>query len=334
MIEHLDYDYDKVGNRTRRTRVTPTGGETTTYAYNETNQLCWRHTAASTNTCGSPPAGATTFSYDAAGHQLTGDTTSAWDSFGRLSGVGGQAVTNLAPTNGELTGHGPTRFQNDLLGLARIDSIGSSDTTSIQRDPQTGRPVSQITNGEKRFYLQDHLGSTTALTTPSGTVARSYTYDPDGNTSSTGTGPEASLRFAAGHAIDGTGLYHFGARYYDPRTARWTQADPIQQLSSLTERPGYGYAAGDPINGADPSGCWSFKQLVGCVQGCALRHCDDPNALNSCDLPTGWKEVTQWLSCIGTGCGSGTKKFFGCVNRCFRDQWGGKFPFRYVPIIS
>jgi len=49
-----------------------------------------------------------------------------------------------------------------------------------------------------------------------------------------------------------TGLYHVGAREYDPRTARWLQRDPIDASSGDSNL--YRYGGNDPINGVDPSG--------------------------------------------------------------------------------
>ena len=61
----------------------------------------------------------------------------------------------------------------------------------------------------------------THLVNPSGTVVKSYTYDPWG-TASPGTGTVTSnIRFAGAYA-DPNGLTKFGARYYDPSTASVT----------------------------------------------------------------------------------------------------------------
>jgi RHS repeat-associated protein len=68
------------------------------------------------------------------------------------------------------------------------------------------------------------------------TISRTYSYDPDGTTTTTGSGPNSDLRFAAGHRLPG-GLYHFGARFYNPTTARRTQQDPRNRTASLTDVP-------------------------------------------------------------------------------------------------
>jgi RHS repeat-associated protein len=50
------------------------------------------------------------------------------------------------------------------------------------------------------------------------------------------------------------GLYHFGARYYDPTTGRWTQQDPLGHLGSTTQGNRFLFAGTDPINHGDPNG--------------------------------------------------------------------------------
>jgi RHS repeat-associated protein len=61
-----------------------------------------------------------------------------------------------------------------------------------------------------------------------------------------------NLLFASGHQAGN--LYHFGARYYDPGTATWTQQDPINQIASLTEANRYTYTGGNPVDEGDPTG--------------------------------------------------------------------------------
>ena len=48
------------------------------------------------------------------------------------------------------------------------------------------------------------------------------------------------------------GLYHVGARAYDPRTARWLQRDPIDIASGDPNL--YRYCGNEPVNWTDPDG--------------------------------------------------------------------------------
>ncbi|MCA1822399.1 MAG: RHS repeat-associated core domain-containing protein [Pseudonocardia sp.] len=100
------------------------------------------------------------------------------------------------------------------------------------------------------------------LTDPSGTLVDTYSYDPYGtNTYSTGTVPNP-YRYAGGFQDPQTGLYHFGARYYDSTTGRWTQRDP-----SGRDANAYAYVGGDPVNRVDPNGTFSWKDAAGIVLG-------------------------------------------------------------------
>jgi RHS repeat-associated protein len=53
-------------------------------------------------------------------------------------------------------------------------------------------------------------------------------------------------------------MYHFGARFYDPSLARWTQEDPLAAVASRQDANRYAYAGGNPVMNADPSGLFSL----------------------------------------------------------------------------
>ena len=259
------YTYDAAGNRTQRVRTVGSTTTTTNYAYNNANQVCQSVTGASAGTCGTPPSGATTYSYDGAGQRTT-SPSAAYDPLQRLTTLGGTALGYMSPGNGELVSYGTTSFQNTMLGLARIIP-GSGTATDVIRTPD-GAPVAQrlgATNKQQLFT--DALGSViaTADDGSTGTIAKSYAYDPDGNATSTGSGTDSVVRFAGGYPVGG--LYHFGARFYDPSTASWTQQDPLNQLGSLKEANRYVYVGGNPINGVDPTGLSVWGRLGGCLAG-------------------------------------------------------------------
>jgi RHS repeat-associated protein len=123
-------------------------------------------------------------------------------------------------------------------------------------------------------FLNDALGSTIALTDSTGTIVRSYAYDPDGKATSTGSGATTDLKFDGGHQIGG--LYHYGARYYDPSTARWTQQDPLTNLGDLTQANRYSFAGDNPSNNTDLAGLcsYSIRNPTRALNflGCQLHH--------------------------------------------------------------
>lgn len=270
-----DYAYEAAGNRTTRVKTDSGGTTTTTYKYNNDNQLCWAYTGTSANACGSPPSGATTFTYDADGNQLTGGTGGAkvYNIFDRLSSLGGTSLATLSVNNTELVGVGAsTTLQNNQLGLSRQTVSGT--TTAYVRQPD-GVASSQRTTAGKQYFLTDNIGSTTGLleTASGGSIVKTYAYAPDGVATASGSGAATDLQFAGGYQL--SGLVHFGARYYDPNLARWTQQDPVDQTGELSQANRYGYAAGDPVDRVDPTGgdilgdVISGASVVVTVAGCA-----------------------------------------------------------------
>lgn len=269
------YIYDGASNRLRKTR----NGTSTSYAYNPGNQLCWSAPGAiSTPSCTSTPAGATTYSYDAAGNQ-TGNSTGQSLAYNAASQT--TSITPAGGTANTFTYHGDTQderatknnisYQNTALGLSS-ETCGSQ-TDHYVRDNR-GKLVTVRCATGSYYYLQDALGSITALTDAAGTVTRRHVYnDPYGeDVTSTGTTPSV-YRFAGEYLDQETGLYKIGARYYDPTLGRWTQRDPVSQPTDPRQTNAYTYAGADPVNLSDPAGRhFSVEELGGAVLDLALGY--------------------------------------------------------------
>jgi len=107
------------------------------------------------------------------------------------------------------------------------------------------------------YYHYDSLGSVSAITNSSGTVTNTYRYDPFGNVmNSTGKNGRYSFVGAFGVENDGmSGLFHMGARYYDPTIGRFIQRDSVRGFidDPLTLNR-YIYCGNNPINYIDPKG--------------------------------------------------------------------------------
>jgi RHS repeat-associated protein len=204
------YTYDTLG---QRTRLAPTTGTPTTYAYDQAGRLTSLTTSSTTS-----------YAYDGDGvrtSKTTGSTTTpyTWD-------------------------------QSTRLPLLLTDGA-----TSYIYDPQ-GRPLEQISNGGTvSYYHHDQLGSTRMLTSATGTVSATYSYDAYGNqTGATGTAT-TPFGFAGEYKDADTGLIYLRARYYDPSTAQYLTKDA---LTAITGQP-YSYANDDPVNNSDPSGLCSIN---------------------------------------------------------------------------
>ncbi len=85
--------------------------------------------------------------------------------------------------------------------------------------------------------------------TATGAIVQQLAYDVFGAVTLDTNPGFQPFGFAGGLYDRDTGLVRFGARDYDPDTARWTIKDPILFAGGDTNL--YGYVLGDPVNGID-----------------------------------------------------------------------------------
>ncbi|HEY6528120.1 MAG TPA: RHS repeat-associated core domain-containing protein, partial [Cellvibrionaceae bacterium] len=133
------------------------------------------------------------------------------------------------------------------------------------------------------YFFKDHVGSIDAITDANGKVLENLSFDSWGQRRNAQSwakysaaeliallGPNTSSGFGAsnlaapgrttqgftGHTmLDDTGLIHMGGRIYDPKLARFMQADPYIQAGTNTQSYNrYGYTFNNPLNATDPSG--------------------------------------------------------------------------------
>ncbi|HEY2579826.1 MAG TPA: putative toxin, partial [Streptosporangiaceae bacterium] len=208
-------------------------------------------------------AGSTSLAYDANG-SLTSDGTNTytWNPAGALSGVttpsasysyaydpAGQRVS--AATGGVTTTSlydGGTLIQQSSGGSPTANYLSAGPGATLQVSNSAGTSVPLI----------NQVGSTTSLTGTTGAIATTYSYDPAGNTTTSGTANPNPEQYATSQA-DPTGLDQLGARYYDPAIGRFISQDPLGILGGSPNL--YEYAQDNPVNLNDPSGmCGSWCQ--------------------------------------------------------------------------
>ena len=83
------------------------------------------------------------------------------------------------------------------------------------------------------YIHQDSLNSTSVVSDSSGAAISSIKYYPFGGTRS---GSVSNEKKFTGQRLDGTGLYYYGARYYDPTIGRFISADTVVQLSTGSDQ--------------------------------------------------------------------------------------------------
>ena len=97
------------------------------------------------------------------------------------------------------------------------------------------------------------------LLTDFASQAYAYSYDPYGvavlTESSGGNGEvQNPFLFQGGIKDRATGWVHFGARWYNPSTGRWTQQDTLDAPLDPADANRYAFAGNDPVNTIDPTG--------------------------------------------------------------------------------
>jgi RHS repeat-associated protein len=252
----ITHSYDAVGNRTQMNRA----GVVTTYTYDSNDRLL-------TETSGSTT---TTYTYNANGNMLTksgGSTTDTYtyDAENRLISAGVQSGSNP----------GSVSYTYDADGMRTSKTTGGVTTTFLldkNRDhaqvlvETTGSTIvtygyghdliSQTRPGTgTRFYQYDGQLSTRQLTSTTGGVTDSYTYDAFGVLlSATGSTPNNYLY--TGEQLDpNVGFYYLRARYYNQNTGRFITTDPFQgNIFEPVSLHHYLYANANPLSYIDPSG--------------------------------------------------------------------------------
>ncbi len=237
------YSHDKVGNRTAKDGVT--------YTINTLNEV----TGLSDGT---------SFTYDSNGNR-TGKTkgTDTWvytyDYANRLT-----KVEKNSEALGEYVYDGDgKRIQVIEDGVATICIY--SGLNIIYEENATGAATyvfgptgvlakKTMINGKSNtfYYHSDHLGSTRLVTDSNKNIVSDVTYLPFGEIN-TKEGLEHYL--FNGKEQDSTGLYYYGARYYDPELGRFITRDLLTgkrvNPQSLNR---YTYCLNNPVKLIDPAG--------------------------------------------------------------------------------
>ena len=249
-----EYGLDAAGNRTQRT-VTGSSvtNSTTSYAYNDANQLTTRTAGSSISS----------YNYDANGNHTSrtgaAPRTLAYNLRDQTTNLAGSTMGYLGAGQDQLVSDASTTLQHNILGLGRRTPAGG--TASYYTRTNDGTPITQRSGTDREYYIQDALGSTIRTTDTAGNTQATYNYDPDGNTTTTTGTSTNPLRYTGGYQTT-AGLYHYGQRYYDPTDARWTQPDPLNQALDLREGNKYVYVRGDPVNLRDPTGLHGVGSFI------------------------------------------------------------------------
>ena len=104
------------------------------------------------------------------------------------------------------------------------------------------------------FYHPDHLGSSSFITNLDGEVVQHIEYVPFGEVfiEERNSVWNTPYLFNAKEFDEETGLYYYGARYYEPRLSLWMSTDPLQE--DFPNYTSYMYTYNNPIKFVDYDG--------------------------------------------------------------------------------
>jgi len=264
VLESFSYEYDSNGNRTSMTNqslptllpISVTGA-----TYNDANQML----------SFTPQAGSTqNLTYDLNRNMTSitnfcGTTNYTWDARNRLVAVNGynsdcSALTATFQYDAlgrriEKTVNG-TSFQYVYDGLDIIQvKQGSVVAINYIRSLNIDEPFARIqSDGSVRYYLKDAIGSVIALTDENGAIKTQYSYGPFGSAATAGDTSDNAFQYT-GRENDGSGLFYYRARYYNPELQRFISEDPIRFDGGVNF---FAYVGNNPINFIDPKGLEIF----------------------------------------------------------------------------
>ena len=172
-----------------------------------------------------------------------GTTTFKYDPFGKR-------IEKLSPNATSI-------FLYDGVDLIETINGSGSEIANYTRTRKIDETLAELRGSTVDYYQTDGLRSTTSLSSSSGTVASTYTYDSFGNiTNFTGT-LRNPFQYTGREYDSETNLYFYRARYYDPVAGRFVNEDPIRFKGGNNF---YTYVLNDPVILRDPTG------LCGCPE--------------------------------------------------------------------
>jgi RHS repeat-associated protein len=298
-LQDMQYTWDAAGNLTQRQNLVSSetenftydsldrltavsGAYTQSYAYNTIGNITSMNGTSYTYGDSShkqavTSVGTTNYAYDANGNMTTrGAQTIGWDVENRVISVTGGASFVY---DGDGNRVKKTEGGQTILYINQYYEKNLTTGVVTTYYYLGGQLVAQSTGGTLKYIHQDSLGSTSVMSTSTGTSDSSIVYLPFG---ATRTGSVNTLKEFTGQRLDATGLYYYNARYYDTLIGRFISADKIGiDYNNPQTLNRYAYCSNNPLKYTDSSG--SMIDTSGDNFDCSI---EDPLSTNPPSPPT------------------------------------------------
>ncbi|WP_405791084.1 polymorphic toxin-type HINT domain-containing protein [Streptomyces sp. NBC_00029] len=280
------YEYDKIGNRTKLVKKDVTGNAAKDTTVNQTfgsgpntpssdpktgGGTGGPHALMASTETSSTGTKVTSYTYDASGNTASitstpGTKTLTWNDQGKLdkiTGTGESGGTSyLYDTGGnQLIRRDPGKTTLNLgtdqitldtatSKVSNVRTYGVPGGLSITRTTTAG--ASTLT-----YQSSDHHGTNGVQFNATDLAQVRRPADPFGNERGTQPAPGAwagDKGFVGGTKEKSTGFTLLGAREYDPTTGRFISPDPIIDAGDPQQWNAYAYSNNDPFNKSDASG--------------------------------------------------------------------------------
>ncbi len=222
------------------------------------------------------------YTYGTKPHAVTqaGTNTYAYDANGNMtSGAGRTIAYNYDNMPSSITKSGVTAtFVYDYAGQ-RVKKTASSVTTVYigkLYECTSGVCTKYLLGGSQRiaskkqgvvyYYHTDHLGSSSIITNSSGSKVEEIYYYPYGGTRLNQGSVNVKHKYTGQEEDAETGLYYYGARYYDPILGRFISADTIvPEPTNPQALNRYTYVLNNPLRYIDPTGHWGVYEIISAI---------------------------------------------------------------------
>jgi RHS repeat-associated protein len=219
-------------------------------------------------------SGGYTKHYYIEGQRIVSKLGGGWDNNGKGPLKAGDGKVDYA-TKGQKVFDGIVKNLKFLGADGQILTAGKSGKIppgQINGNGNGNGGGNNVTEAFRYFYHPDHLGSTSYITDASGEVYQHLEYTAWGETfveehSNTDRTP---YLFNGKELDEETGLYYYGARYYDAKTSVWQSVDPLSEEPEQEGKSPYAYTWNNPVRYDDPDGKCPLCAVVGAGVGALI----------------------------------------------------------------